>query len=326
MPHSKKRSFGSAWWAPLLAAPPQRGQGMELSQGAAGKVKGERENEHMNQCHQAVNRRRRVVKTMTTGMLTAVLVAATLAGTFAQETSTGGSKVLTDGAGAKSGRFDNMHMTRFIEIFLAHRDAKTGKLAAECYNSIFTAKGIPKSKDTAPQSSVEGLDFAKMKTDYGVNGASLNGPKLWLPDWTEIDMGVEREFNGIKATWVAQLKMGDNAAGVAESTPYKPMTIARKSGLGWNKGTTVMLLDDAEGNTWIMKGFQLGLKPQYTYKQFVAAGASNFRKLPPGWKFRIKTLDKDLIEKPENGVATIMPDEFFHIYDKTGPGMSNYKP
>jgi hypothetical protein len=120
--------------------------------------------------------------------------------------------------------------------------------------------------------------------------------------------------------------MGDNAGGVAESTPYKPMSIARKSGLGWNKGTTVLLLDDAEGNTWIMKGFQLGLKPQHTYEQFAAAGASNFKKLPPGWKFRVKTLDKDYIEVPVTGIATIMPDEFFNIYDKAGPGMSNYKP
>ena len=28
----------------------------------------------------------------------------------------------------------------------------------------------------------------------------------------------------------------------------------------------------------------------------------------------------------EGGVATIMADEFFNVYDKTGPGMSNYKP
>ena len=201
------------------------------------------------------------MKTMKVVMLMAVLLAATVTGSFAQETTSAEPKVLADGAGAKSGRVDNMHQTRFIEIFLAHRDAKTGKLVAECYNTMFTSKGIPASKDTAPQALVEGLDFAKMKTDYGVLGASLNGPKLWLPDWTEIDIGVERDFNGIKAAWVAQLNMGDNAGGVAESTPYKPMTIARKSGLGWNKGTTVLLLDDAEGNTWIMKGFQLGLKP-----------------------------------------------------------------
>lgn len=40
----------------------------------------------------------------------------------------------------------------------------------------------------------------------------------------------------------------------------------------------------------------------------------------------MKTLDEDLIERHEGGVATIMTDEFFNIYDKTGPGMSNYKP
>jgi hypothetical protein len=60
--------------------------------------------------------------------------------------------------------------------------------------------------------------------------------------------------------------MGSNAGGVADTTPYAPMTIARQ------------------------------------------------------------TLDQDLIEVPESGVATIMADEFFSVYDKTGPGMSNYKP
>jgi hypothetical protein len=258
--------------------------------------------------------------------LMAVILTATPAVSFAEETTPAGPKVLADGAGARAGRLDNMHKTRFIEIFLAHRDAKTGKLVAECYNPMFASKAIPASKDTAPQALVEGLDFARMKTEYGVLGASLNGPKIWLPDWSEMEIGVERDFNGIKAPWVAQLDMGDNTGGVAESTPYKPMTIARKSGVGWNKGTTALLLDDAEGNAWIMKGFQLGLKPQQTHEQFIAVGASNFRKLPPGWKFRIKKLDKDLIEVPVTGVATIMPDEFFNIYDKTGPGMSNYKP
>jgi len=234
--------------------------------------------------------------------------------------------VLADGAGAKYTRVDNMHRTRFVEIFLAHPDAKTGKLVAEYYNTMFTSKGIPASKDTAPQALAQGLDFEKMKQAYGVLGASLNGPKLWLADWTEIDAGKERDFNGIPAAWVAQLTMGGNTGGVAETTPYKPMTIARKSGVGWNKGTTVLLLDDADGNTWIMKGFQLGLTPLHTYEQFVSAGAGNFKKLAPGWKFRIKTLDQDLIEVPVSGIATIMADEFFNVYDKTGPGMTNYKP
>jgi hypothetical protein len=266
---------------------------------------------------------------MKVALLTVFLLGA-LSLAFAQQTpapqpSPTEPAVLGDGAGAKYKRVDNMHKVRFIEIFLAGREAKTGNMVAACYNTMFTSKGIPASKETAPQAQVEGLDFEKMKKEYGVLGASLNGPKLWLPDWAEVDAGVERDFNGIKARWVAQLNMGKNTS-VSESTPYRPMTIARKSGLGWNKGTTAMLLDDAEGNTWIMKGFQLGLQPQYTYQEFLSAGTSKFKNLPKGWKFRVKTLEKDLIEKPEGGVATIMSDEFFNFYDKTGPGMSNYKP
>jgi hypothetical protein len=264
-------------------------------------------------------------KAMKGCLLATFVLTAALGLSFAQGTPTAAPKVLADGNGAKSKRFDNLHHVRYIEIFLAAPDAKTGKLVAACYNTSAASAAIPASKDTAPQKLVEGLDFAKIKNEFGLLGASLNGPKLWMLDWIEVQVGVTREFNGMKAPWIAQLNMGKNSS-VSESTPYKPMTIARKSGAGWNKGTTALLLDDAEGNTWIMKGFQLGLKPQHTYEQFVAAGASNFKKLPRGWKFRIKTLDKDLIETPENGVATIMPDEFFNVYDKTGPGMSNYKP
>ncbi len=233
--------------------------------------------------------------------------------------------VLGDGAGAIYKRVDNMHQTRFIEIFLAAREAGTGNIVAACFNTMFSSKGIPASKDTAPQTLVEGLDFATMKEKYGVLGASLNGPKLWLPDWTEIEAGKERQFNGIPAAWVAQLNMGKNTS-VGETTPYMPVTIARKSALGWNKGTAVILLDDAEGNVCIMKGFQLGLEPQHSYEEFVAAAAGKFKTLPKGWKVRVRTLDEDLIEKPEGGVATIMSDEFFNVYDRTGPGMSNYKP
>ncbi len=38
------------------------------------------------------------------------------------------------------------------------------------------------------------------------------------------------------------------------------------------------------------------------------------------------TLEEDLVETPEGGVATIMSDEFFNIYDKAGPGQMNYTP
>jgi hypothetical protein len=191
---------------------------------------------------------------------------------------------------------------------------------------MYTAEGIPESKDTAPQGLLEGLDLDEVTDDYGVLGAWLNGPKLCLPDWVDIEAGAEREFGALAATWVARLDMGDSGAGVDKPEPYSPLTIARNSSLGWRKGTRVVLLDDADGNTWIMKGFEIGLRPTRSYEEFVAGGAAMFDQLPAGWDVRVEVLERDLTETPENGIATIMADEHYNIYDMTGPGMSDYTP
>ncbi|MGA7149145.1 MAG: hypothetical protein WBX17_11740 [Microbacterium sp.] len=230
--------------------------------------------------------------------------------------------VLLDSEGAVFRHIDGTSGTRYIEMFLLVRDPDTGNLAAACYNSMFAGGGIPASRDVAPQALVEGIDFERLKTELDLLGASLNGPKIWTPDWIEAQVGAQRDFNGIAAPWVAQLDM-KKAGPVAEVTPYEPMTIARESRLGWNKGATVMVLDDAEGNAWVLKGFQLGLEPRFTYEDFLVNGHTYFQNLPAGWKFRVTTLDDDLIETPEHGVATIMSDEFFNVYDRSGPGQMN---
>ena len=183
-------------------------------------------------------------------MTVAVLVASTAAGAFAQATPPAEPALLSDGIGAKYKRFDNMHQTRYIELILAGREAKSGNVVAAVYNTMLTDKGIPASRDSAPQALVEQLDLAKIKQEEALLGANLNGPKLWQPDWMEIDQGKERTFAGMPMAWVAQLNVPAKG-GIGIDQAYKPMTIARKSGVGWNNGTTVMLLDDAEGNTWV---------------------------------------------------------------------------
>ena len=138
-------------------------------------------------------------------------------------------------------------------------------------------------------------------------------------------IGKVRDFNGIKAPWVAQLNMKKAGRGRGcDAVRADDHCAGEPDGLAC--GDRVMLLDDAEGNTWIMKGFQLGLEPRFTYDDFLENGASYFEKLPAGWKFRVVTLEEELIETPENGVATIMADEFFNVYDRTGAGQMNFQP
>jgi hypothetical protein len=43
-------------------------------------------------------------------------------------------------------------------------------------------------------------------------------------------------------------------------------------------------------------------------------------------KARVVTLQQDNLETPAGGVATILSDEFFSVYDRTGPEMSNSNP
>jgi hypothetical protein len=233
-------------------------------------------------------------------------------------------EVLPDGVTAKNMRIENSHGMRFIEMYLAGIDPSTGDIVAECYGT-YANPNIPANKDSSPQGLVAALNMGQIKEQYGVLGASLNGPKLWIPDWFDTEVGVVRKFGDIVAPWTAQLNLGKKVD-VNNVTPYQSVTIARKSAINWNKGTKVLVLDDAAGNTWIMKGFQLGLDPKQTYDEFMAAGPANFKKLPPGWKARVVTLQEDNHEVPEGGIATILADEFFNVYDKTGPGMSNSKP
>ena len=249
---------------------------------------------------------------------------AELSGTCLKALAEPKPEVLSDGANAKSKRIENSHLMRFIEMYLAGIDPSTGDIVAECYGT-YANPDIPTDKDSAPQALVERLNMNQIKKRYGVLGASLNGPKLWIPDWFDVEVGVVRQFGGLKAPHTAQLNLGKKVS-IGDVKPYEPQTIARKSAINWNKGTTVMVLDDPAGNTWIMKGFQLGLKPQRTYKELMATGPANFKKLPTGWKARVVTLEQDNLEIPEGGVATILADEFFNVYDKTGPGMSNSKP
>lgn len=239
---------------------------------------------------------------------------------------TGCKSLPDDGAHTQTKRFDHLNQVRYLEVFVVGGNALTGHLVANVYNTTFAPSVDLATKDSAPQAYAESLNTDAIKSQFDAFGAAINGPKQWMLDWVDIPLGAEQDINGLKIPWCAELHLTKSQLKEMGKFAYVSTTIARKSAFGMNKGTRVFLIDDADGNTWVMKGFEQGLHPRWTYDEFAADPASHFQKLPPGWKYRTEILDKDLILIPETGVATIMPDEFFNVYDKTGPGYSNYKP
>lgn len=240
---------------------------------------------------------------------------------------TGCASLPNDGANTRSVRLENMNQVRYCEIFVVGGNGLTDNLLANVYNtSLVPGFDSKVTRDSAPPAFVESLNLEAVKKQFHALGSALNGPKQWMLDWVEIPLGTARDINGKEIPWCAELHITKSALKTMGKVGYQPTTIARKSAFGYNKGSTVFLIDDSDGNTWVMKGFELGLHPRWTFEEFSKDPASLYKQLPPGWKYRNKVLDQDLIMVPKTGIATIMPDEFFNVYDKTGPGYSNYKP
>jgi len=238
---------------------------------------------------------------------------------------TGCSSLPKDNANVQAMHFEKLNATRYAEIFLVGGNGLTKNLKANVYNTSALNGYNESNKDSAPQALCEAFNPKQVKKENHVLGSKLNGPKRWMLDWIDVPMGTERDFCGLKARWCAELSLKGMNFKDESKMSYHPTTVQRKTKFGYNKGTTAHLIDDAEGNTWIMKGFNEGLKPALSYEEASTTLAKRVT-LPSGWKFRDKVLEQDLVLIPETGTARIMPDDLFNVYDITGPGYSNYKP
>ena len=229
-----------------------------------------------------------------------------------------------DGADAKMTRFDNLRDLRYAEVFLIGGNGLTKNLKAAFYNST-DLNNSADPRDTCPQALWDKVDAEAQKKKYDVLSVFKNGPRHWTMDWIELPVGTERDFDGFKARWFGQVnlpkKMNVHEKG---STAYKPTTVARSSQMGFLKGKPLFILDDPEGNPWVMQAYGLIIDPSLTYESLNDLGSK--LKLAPGWKFRVKVIDQDLTIKAVDGIAHIVQDDLGNTYDQCAGGSSNFKP
>lgn len=227
-----------------------------------------------------------------------------------------------DNADAKLMRFEGTCGNRYTEIFLIGGDLAANQLVAGVYNTA-GLNDPDGTGDTSPQALVDGVDVDAVREQYGVLAAFKNGPRLSCLDWSEVMVGKERDFMGLKARWVMWLDVPKEIA-ARESVAYKAITGQRDTQLGVNAGSRVFLLDDPDGNTYCMKSASLITDPDQTCESLTHLGG---RLEPaPGWRFRTRVLDQDLVLTPDNGAVIITQDEMGNTYDRVGGAYSNYKP
>ena len=223
-----------------------------------------------------------------------------------------------DGQNAHIARLKNLRGERYMEFMLVGSVPVAGDFIGTCYNT--TGRNIvDNNRDSCPAALVAKLNPEELAKANNCARVWLNPPRYWLLDWIDIELGKVREFGGIEATWCALMNMPKG-----EWKPWTTTTIARKSQFGFAKGSSVYLVEDPEGNTWIMKSVSPSVSPENSYDNLATVGQR--LKLPPGWKFRTAVLDKELVLIPTSDVARILKDGLDNVYDLTGPGYSNFKP
>ena len=162
------------------------------------------------------------------------------------------------------------------------------------------------------------IDPKALARKLGVDAVVKNPTRYWLMDglWS-YDAGETYDFDGIKATWMGKLEMKEGAIkeqGKGAFNAYKEGVITRHSKYEWLKGSQVYLLRSPEGHTWIMQAYT-----DLVDKTLTQAELPNLGKkltLPPGWKFEVKTLEKDLtlIPPASDYLAHAVSDELQNIY------------
>lgn len=228
-----------------------------------------------------------------------------------------------DNVGIKKMKFTGINGQRYTEIFLIGGNVATRELKGGVYQTI--GLNDPEGKgDTAPAAILDKMDMKGLAKEYSLPMTYKNGPRLWTLDWLEVAVGKQRNFQGLDARWVMWLDVPKKLGGPQKEMAYKAIHGKRDSLMGINKGTRVYLLDDPEGNTYCMKSASQILFPDQTYESLKDLGKT--LKPAPGWKFRTKVLEKDLVFTPDNGKAIICQDDFGNTYDRVGGPFSNYKP
>ena len=232
------------------------------------------------------------------------------------------AKLPHDDESAELMRFEGVRGERYTEIFIIGGNAITKHLIGGIYNTI-GLNSPDGSGDTCPQEILDKVDVDDLMKEYGAISAFKNGPRLWCLDWVEVTVGKEREFGGLHARWVMWLDVPKEMR-KHESVAYKSISGKRDTQLGINAGSPAFILDDPEGDSWVMKSASLIVDPDQTYESLNDLGS----RLEPaaGWSFRAEVLEKDLVLTSDNGNVRITQDDLGNTYDRVGGAFSNYKP
>ena len=197
----------------------------------------------------------------------------------------------------------NMHGRRYCEILLL--DLKEDGIYAEVFNTY--------PLNDCPDDQWKAIDTAAVAADEGVVFASANGPRYWaMNSVVKSDMSevFSKTFGAVEMNRYASVYVGTNPADLL--IPYSPHAVNRKAAFTFNAGTTVYMLHDAEGKTYVMQSWSQQVDPMLTEKDLLTL--ADRLQLPDGWTYDYKTLTEDFVVETRAEDAQVLGDDLRNSY------------
>lgn len=227
-----------------------------------------------------------------------------------------------DDAELKPMEFDGLMGTRYTEFLIVWGSPLKKDFIAGVYNTVGLNHPLG-SKDSTPQDKLDKVNLKEVEKEMNALSHVLNGPRLWTIDHLGVNAGTKRNFQGLEAHWVMWFPIPDEIR-EGKDLSYYVMDALRDTAMTIWKGSRVYILDDPEGNSFVMKSASLIKDPDQKFEDLKDLGSR--LKLPEGWKFRTKVLEQELVFKTKDGKSFIVQDDIGNTYDRVGGPYSNYKP
>jgi hypothetical protein len=217
---------------------------------------------------------------------------------------------------------DGIIGTRYTEFLIVWGSPLKKEFVAGVYNTV--GLNSPEGKvDSSPQEMLDKVDMDKVAKDMDALSYVLNGPRLWTIDHLGVNAGTKRDFQGLEAHWVMWFPIPDEIR-EGKDLSYYIMPALRDTAMTIWKGSRVFILDDPEGNSFVMKSASLIKDPNQEFEDLKDLGSR--LKLAEGWSFRTTILGEELVFKTKDGKSFIVQDDIGNTYDRVGGPYSNYKP
>jgi hypothetical protein len=193
--------------------------------------------------------------------------------------------------------WENERGYRYMEVFMTCPGKGTG-----IYNTMTFNIKPDDARDSAPAELMANYSDQQVMTEYNSPFVWMSGLRYWMHDKMRVAIANNvRNLDGLDTRWAADAAFPEGADFSSSESAYVVQNVTCNRTWYYDAGKPIYILEDPKGTPFVMQSYCLIVDPNLTMADLPNLGST--LKLPPGWKYRTKTLDKELTVDgiPENG-------------------------